>query len=658
MDGDVNKQVVSRGGYRLTILPGRFAVCRLHPASPVPPWVASTAGFTSITRTADELSIVCREPDVPDDTTAERGHRLFRVEGPLPFDAVGVLAQLTAALAAAGVSILAIGTYETDYLLVRESLVATAVGALRAAGCGVTAVTETDPQAPISLQKSRRSDPVGWAPLALRKLADSNMVGVMVVSPSGAVLDANAAVLDMLGYSREQLEAGDLDWRTMTPPEYAEADRRVLEMLRTRGVAPPFEREYVRADGSRVPVLLMAGSCGPPGEPELAFCFVLDQTVRHESDRALRSSERRFRMLADAAPILIWMADADKRCTFLNRRWLEFCGRPLDEALAADRLGHVHPEDADRVRRTFDDSFDTRQSFRMEYRLLRHDGTYRWILDYGVPLTDDEGMFAGYLGSCVDITGRRVAEQQREQLLARARAARREAVRLGRVKDEFLGTLSHELRTPLNAILGWTQVLRRGGRPEHIAPGLEVIDRNARMLTQLVDDLLDVSEIVTGRVRLQLQPIELPAVVAEALGAVQAAADARKVRLACEPSPELPRVTGDASRLQQIAWNLVSNAVKFTPPGGQVLVRLAHTDGHVGFTVEDTGEGIPPEFLPHVFDRFTQADASASRHHGGLGLGLAIVRHLVELHGGQVLAHSEGQGRGSRFTVLLPAAGE
>jgi PAS domain S-box-containing protein len=646
--------VVSASSLRLTVLPVRLAVCRLPAGSPLPPW-ASRGEFLSITRTADELSVICAEASVPEGVLVERGYQLFRVEGPIPFEVVGVLAQLTSALAAAGISILAVTTYDTDYLLVRSGAVANAIAVLESAGCTVTnhAGPLSQP-APPRLQMSRASDPVSWAPLALRRLADSDLVGVMLVSLNGTVLDANAAVLEILGRTRATVDSGQLDWRTITAAEHAAIDEQVLEALRTRGAAPPFEQEFVRPDGSRVPVLLMMAMCGVARDADLAVCFVVDQTARYEANRALRASERRFRMLADAAPIFIWMAGPDKRCTFVNRRWLEFRGRTFDEEAGWGWSEGIHADDAARARRTFDDAFDARQSFRMEYRLLRHDGAYRWLLDYGVPINDEDGTFVGFLGSCVDITPRRLAEQQREDLLARERAARAQAVRLSRVKDEFLGTLSHELRTPLNAILGWTQVLRRGGRPEHLAPALEVIDRNARTLTQLVDDLLDVSEIVTGRLRLQTERIHIDGILDDVLRAVKPAADARGLRLVCDVQPGTPPVMGDPARLRQVAWNLVSNAVKFTPHGGDISIRIARADGHVGFSVEDTGEGIPSEFLPHVFDRFTQADPSASRHHGGLGLGLAIVRHLVELHGGQVSAFSAGVDQGARFTVLLP----
>jgi signal transduction histidine kinase/ActR/RegA family two-component response regulator len=244
---------------------------------------------------------------------------------------------------------------------------------------------------------------------------------------------------------------------------------------------------------------------------------------------------------------------------------------------------------------------------------------------------------------------------ERERLLASERAARNEAERAGRTKDEFLATLSHELRTPLNAILGWSQILQGGNATgEDLEQGLETIGRNARAQAQIIEDLLDMSRIISGKVRLNVQRVELANVVEAALDTVRPAAEAKGVRL----QPVLDRaagvVSGDPNRLQQVFWNLLSNAIKFTPRGGRVQVVLEQVDSHVEVSVNDSGEGIRPEFLPHVFDRFRQADASTTRRHGGLGLGLSIVRHLLELHGGSIEARSDGVGRGATFVVSLP----
>jgi signal transduction histidine kinase/CheY-like chemotaxis protein len=253
-----------------------------------------------------------------------------------------------------------------------------------------------------------------------------------------------------------------------------------------------------------------------------------------------------------------------------------------------------------------------------------------------------------------EVLERKKAEVQRDELYRSERAARVEAERNSRMKDEFLATLSHELRTPLNAIIGWIHLLRHDPEGTSTAEGLEVIDRNARAQKQLIEDLLEMSRIISGKVRLDVQRVEPARVIREAAEAVRPAADARSIRVQLTLDPLAGPVKGDPSRLQQIVWNLLSNAIKFTPKGGRVQVSLERVNSHVEVTVSDTGEGIAPEFLPHVFDRFRQADAATTRRHGGLGLGLSIVKQLVELHGGTVRAESPGTGCGATFTVALP----
>ena len=244
------------------------------------------------------------------------------------------------------------------------------------------------------------------------------------------------------------------------------------------------------------------------------------------------------------------------------------------------------------------------------------------------------------------------AERERQAL---AQAARQQAEEASRMKDEFLATVSHELRTPLNPILGWAYNLRTGAaEPDLLREGLESIERNARIQSQLVEDLLDVSRIVSGKLNMNVQPVHLQNVIEAAVESVHLAAQAKRIKLVLHFEPDLPLVVGDPGRLQQVFWNLLSNALKFTPEEGRIEVRLRQTDAHVEASVTDSGEGIPPDFLPHVFDRFSQADSSVTRKHRGLGLGLAIVRHLVELHGGTIRAESAGAGRGATFSLQLP----
>ena len=280
------------------------------------------------------------------------------------------------------------------------------------------------------------------------------------------------------------------------------------------------------------------------------------------------------------------------------------------------------------------------------------------------PLFDRRGRIIGASKIARDVTGqrrleaeRRNAAHERERLLESERAARSEAERANRVKDEFVATLSHELRTPLNAVLGWTELLRRtGDKPETLARGLEVIERNTKLQAQLVSDLLDVSRIVSGKLMLELREMSLAAAIASAVETVAPLARSKGVELSTRLQGDLPPIAGDPARLQQVVWNLLLNAIKFTPEGGRIRLTLDLVDGEARLVVADTGIGIRPEFLGSLFERFRQADPSASRRHGGLGLGLAIVKHLVEEHGGTISAASEGEGRGATFLVRLPIA--
>ncbi|MFL6195983.1 MAG: response regulator [Thermoanaerobaculia bacterium] len=258
-----------------------------------------------------------------------------------------------------------------------------------------------------------------------------------------------------------------------------------------------------------------------------------------------------------------------------------------------------------------------------------------------------------------EIRNREWAERERARLLVLEQAARKQAEEANRTKDEFLATLSHELRTPLNAILGWVQVLRTGKLDaDSAARALETIERNARSQAQLIADLLDVSRIITGKLRLEFRPVELPRIIDAALESVRPAADAKGILLEVSLAPIPSPVLGDPDRLQQVVWNLLSNAIKFTPRGGRVEVKLRGTGTSAAIRIADTGMGIRPDFLPYVFDRFRQAESSSTRSHGGLGLGLSIVRHLVEHHGGTVEVESAGENQGAAFTVQLPLRAE
>ncbi|HJR08763.1 MAG TPA: ATP-binding protein [Pyrinomonadaceae bacterium] len=256
-----------------------------------------------------------------------------------------------------------------------------------------------------------------------------------------------------------------------------------------------------------------------------------------------------------------------------------------------------------------------------------------------------------------EVAERKEAEERLRVSLVQEQIARADAERANRLKDEFLATASHELRTPLTAIIGWAHMLRKGNLNEATAArALETIERNAKSQAQLVEDILDVSRVITGKLRLKIESVDVSSVINAAIDSVQLAAESKGIQLKVTLDPSARHVAGDAGRLQQVVWNLLSNAIKFTPRGGRVEVRLERADSHAQLKVSDTGCGLNPDFVPFIFDRFRQADGSSTRRHGGLGLGLSIVRHLVELHGGTVHADSPGEGRGATFTIGLPLA--
>jgi signal transduction histidine kinase/ActR/RegA family two-component response regulator len=319
-------------------------------------------------------------------------------------------------------------------------------------------------------------------------------------------------------------------------------------------------------------------------------------------------------------------------------------------------LASIHPDDAKRVEAIFLAANHKQESFRIEYRIRRYDGEYRWAIDTASPRLGPDREFLGYIGSVIDFTERKQAEEARERLLTHEQAARSEAEAANRLKDEFLATVSHELRTPLASMLGWVQLLRAGQLPvEKRESALETIERNARAQAQLIEDLLDVSRILSGKLHLDMEPLEVGSMVEHALETVRPAAEAKGLRLQAAID-STGSVMGSSTRLQQVVWNLLSNAVKFTPKGGRVQVLVERRDPVVEITVADTGRGIPKDFLPHVFERFRQAEGGTTREVGGLGLGLSIVKYLVEAHGGTVSVSSEGEDQGATFTVRLPLA--
>ncbi len=381
-----------------------------------------------------------------------------------------------------------------------------------------------------------------------------------------------------------------------------------------------------------------------------------DVTARRTADeqlfRVTEEAEHRRRLyeaVLSTTPDLVYVFGLDHRFTYANEALLAMWGRTWDEAIGRTclELGY-EPWHAAMHDREIEQVIATRQPIRGDVPFSGTNG--RRMYDYiFVPVFGPGGEVEAVAGTTRDVTARTLAEDT-------LRESERRLADANRMKDEFLATLSHELRTPLNAVLGWSRMLRTGEMRDDLRErALEAIERNARAQAQLVDDLLDVSRIMSGKLLMKHEPVELTAVIGAALDAVRPAAGTRSIQLrVVTESNDAILVDGDAERLQQVFWNLLANAVKFTAPGGDVAVHLVTDGAWVDVAVVDTGEGIASEFLPHVFDRFRQADSTPSRRHGGLGLGLAIVRHLTEAQGGSVSAFSDGEGLGARFVVRLP----
>jgi PAS domain S-box-containing protein len=387
--------------------------------------------------------------------------------------------------------------------------------------------------------------------------------------------------------------------------------------------------------------------------------LVSEIAERSRAERARERTEARLLEAQRVAHIGSWEWDVSADEVWwsdeLHRIYGVSPGPTFDASYEAF-LGRVHPEDRVLVDSSVRRAISTGQPFSFDHRLILPDGRVRWCSALGQVVLDASGSAIRLFGTGQDITEWKRLERERSEL-SREQAAREEAEEANRLKDEFLATLSHELRTPLNAIIGWLQILNTRAVDPATRQTLDVIDRNAASLRRLIEDVLDVSAIVSGKLRLTLQPLDVRTAVQAAVDSIRPSAAARSIDVECRVSHKDLPVLGDAHRLQQVVTNLLANAVKFTPEGGHIrLESIRHHDLAV-LRVTDTGAGIPPDVLPHVFDQFRQGDSSMTRAHGGLGLGLAIAKHLVNLHGGTIHADSAGEGCGAMFTVRLPLIG-
>jgi PAS domain S-box-containing protein len=465
---------------------------------------------------------------------------------------------------------------------------------------------------------------------------------------NGIVRSWNQSAERIFGYTPDEIVGKSIT--TLFPPDRLDEEAGILARLQRGERVDHFETIRLRKDGTPVAI---SATISPILDSQ-GHIVGASKVARDITDRV--DLEGRFEaIIASSDDAIIsknlngivqsWNESAERIFGYTAE---EMIGRPITKLFPSDRLDEEPKILAQLRRGQRVDHFETVR--------VRKDGRRVDVSVTISPIKGPTGLIIGVSKVARDITSIKRSERERDELLRRETAARAEAERMSLMKDEFLATLSHELRTPLNAILGWATILRSGYShdPGEMDQGLEIIERNARAQAQLIEELLDMSRIINGKLRLDVQTVDLQVVISEAVDSVRPAAEAKAIRLTKVLDPKGAAITGDPNRIQQVLWNLLTNAIKFTPKGGRIQVFLRRVNSHVEISVEDTGQGIASEFLPQLFTRFSQADNSLTRQHGGLGLGLALVRSLVELHGGDVKASSEGIDLGATFVVSLP----
>jgi PAS domain S-box-containing protein len=485
--------------------------------------------------------------------------------------------------------------------------------------------------------ESRRGSHRPVEDLYRKSIEDLKDYAIFMTDAGGRVISWNLGAERILGYGEAEIQ-GQTASRFFTPEDLERGeDRKELATAADEGRAED-ERWHVRKDGTR----FWASGVVTPVRDGAGALLGFIKVMRDMTERKRLEEERdRFFTLSMDMLCVVGLDGYFRR---VNPAFEKTLGYTADELLSRPIFDFLHPEDRPVLKAEYVKLSTGEPTTYLENRGRCKDGSYKWVGWTYFPVPE-EGLAYG-VGR--EVTGRRRME---ETLKLRAE----ELEQANRTKDEFLATLSHELRTPLTAILGWSRLLRgrqfdEAGRERAV----EIIERNAEAQAKLIEDLLDVSRIITGKLRLEVQPVVLAPLVETVVNALRPSAEAKRLRLDPALDPATGPVTGDPNRLRQIVTNLLSNAIKFTPEGGRVEVRLGRADAHARLTVLDTGAGIRAEDLPHIFERFRQADSTNTRTHSGLGLGLAIARHLVELHGGTIRAESEGEGRGAAFTVELP----
>src|SRR3954469_7391412 len=506
----------------------------------------------------------------------------------------------------------------------------------------------------INLVQRRASAQLNASEERYRRLFEASPDGVFLFqAETGRISSVNPALAQLLGRAPQQL-VGKYLWEIGLFTDEA-SGRAAFQELQEKDYHRFQDLSVVTPGGQRHDAEF---TCNAYMANNMRFmqCNVRDVTARRRAESALRDSEERYRSLVEISPQGVWIIDRGGMPLFINRYWVDYSGVDVARGRSGAWTEQVHPEDRPKMMEVWKRARVEDSLYECELRMRRaSDGAYRWHLARGVPVHDAHGRIDKWLGVFIDINKRKQAEQGRVQQLEREYALRTQAEAANRAKDDFLATLSHELRAPLNAILGKTQTLQHGDADrETVRRALMQIDASANAQAKLINDLLNVADIGSGRLRLDIQRVDLLALADAIVESLRPAITARDITLKTTIDPDAGHLSDDPARLQQIIWTLLSNAVKFTPHGGHITLSLALVGSQVEISVSDDGEGIGGEFLPYVFDPFRQADPSIKRRHGGVGLGLAIGRHLTELHGGTVSAQSAGENKGSCFVARLP----
>lgn len=480
----------------------------------------------------------------------------------------------------------------------------------------------------------------------LADVFDNTLFGLHWLGEDGTILRANRAELELLGYSPEEYVGRPITDFCVEPEAMAAVRRRLDngEVLRN------CEMKMRARDGSVRHVIMESHVYRRDGKFVHIQSLSRDITEQRRAEEDARESEERFRSLADKAPVLIWMSGPVMGFDYLNRFWTEFTGRTLDEELGNGWLNSIHSDDRQQCWEAYSAAFAERKAFTVEFRLRRQDGEFRWVLSTGVPRFTKTGFFFGYIGSCVDISDRKRAEEEQQRAIESLED-------LDRRKDEFLAVLSHELRNPLAPILNALHILRGANLKDmEFMDARATIERQIQLLAGIVDDLLDVFRINHQKLVLRRETVNLAELVRALVEDHRIALEESRLQVRVEVPREPVWVLADRTRLAQIMNNLLTNAEKFTNPGDTVSVQVAQDkeSNQTVIKIRDTGVGIAPEMLPHVFETFAQADRTLDRSKGGLGLGLALVKGLVELHGGSVHVHSGGRGKGTSVGIRLP----